>query len=72
MSTEKEKNADDATPPKKVPPKQKTLPNTFLRTFFCWMLPIFYYGNKRDLEEDDLSPPKSMYQSKKVGDILER
>lgn len=72
MGTEKEKNGGNVPPPKNVPPKEKTVPNTLLRTFFCWMLPIFYYGNTRDLEEYDLPPPKSKYQSKKVGDILER
>lgn len=72
MGTEKEaQNAKDA-PPKKVPPKPKSVPNTFMRTLLCWMLPIFYYGNKRDLEEEDLPPPKNIYQSKVLGDILER
>lgn len=64
-------NAKDA-PPKNVPPKQKSVPNTFMRTLFCWMLPIFYHGNRRDLEEDDLPPPRNVYQSKVLGDILER
>lgn len=66
------KDAKNAVPPKNVPPKQKSVPNTFLRTMFCWMLPIFYFGNKRDLEDDDLRPPKNMYKSKLLGDALER
>nr|AUO38741.1 ABCC3 protein [Spodoptera frugiperda] len=70
MDTKKEnKNDSKAKPP---PPKPKSVPNVFKRTLFCWMLPIFYFGNRRDLEESDLPPPKNMYQSKMLGDKLER
>ncbi|KAJ8734777.1 hypothetical protein PYW08_014027 [Mythimna loreyi] len=73
MGSEKEtKDSKNAAPPKKVPREPKSVPNVFLRTFLCWMIPIFYFGNKRDLEEEDLSPPKSMYRSKALGDVLER
>ncbi|XP_021200213.3 ATP-binding cassette sub-family C member 4 [Helicoverpa armigera] len=74
MGTKKDaKNGTgEKIPPPPPPPKQKDVPNTFLRTLFCWMLPIFYFGNKRDLEQHDLPPPKNMYSSKVVGDRLER
>lgn len=57
-------------PPPPLEPKK--VPNVFSRSLFCWMVPIFYYGNKRDLEEYDLVPTKSLYNSKVVGDKLER
>nr|AIB06823.1 ABCC3 [Spodoptera exigua] len=70
MDTKKEnKNDSKSKPP---PPQPKSVPNVFKRTLFCWMLPIFYFGNRRDLEESDLPPPKNMYQSKMLGDKLER
>uniref|UniRef100_A0A2H1WBZ3 SFRICE_041714 n=1 Tax=Spodoptera frugiperda TaxID=7108 RepID=A0A2H1WBZ3_SPOFR len=71
MDTKKgSKNDSKSKPP--PPPKPKSVPNVFKRTLFCWMLPIFYFGNRRDLEESDLPPPKNMYQSKMLGDKLER
>nr|AKC34056.1 ABCC3 protein [Spodoptera litura] len=63
------KNDSKSNPPRTEP---KSVPNVFKRTLFCWMLPIFYFGNRRDLEESDLPPPKNMYQSKMLGDKLER
>ncbi|XP_059049067.1 ATP-binding cassette sub-family C member 4-like [Achroia grisella] len=50
----------------------KARPGALSRFFFCWMLPLFYYGNRRDLEEDDLVKAKEIYNSKRVGDELER
>nr|WBG67118.1 ABCC3 protein [Mythimna separata] len=70
--TKGSKDSKNAAPPKSAPQKQKDVPNVFLRTFLCWMIPIFYYGNTRDMEEEDLSPPKNVYRSKALGDKLER
>ncbi|XP_028160238.1 probable multidrug resistance-associated protein lethal(2)03659 [Ostrinia furnacalis] len=58
--------------PKYESPLQKTVPNFFSRFLFCWMIPIYYNGTKRDLEEYDLVPAKRQYDSKRVGDVLER
>lgn len=55
-----------------TPPPKKEVPGLLSRLFFCWMFPLFYNGNFRDLEEYDLAPAKSQYDSKRVGDILER
>ncbi|KAL4709197.1 hypothetical protein ACJJTC_008125 [Scirpophaga incertulas] len=51
---------------------EKDVPNLFSRFLFCWMMPMFYNGMKRDLEEHDLVPAKNAYGSKLAGDILER
>lgn len=56
----------------KIPPTEKKPPGALQRYFFCWMLPIFYFGYKRDLEEYDLARAKHMYDSKILGDKLER
>lgn len=68
--TEKKKNEDN-TKDRTPPPRQKGVPNLFSRSFFCWMLPVFWNGNKRDLEEYDLRPTKSTYNSQLVGEQLE-
>lgn len=57
---------------KKQLPTMKEPPGAFSRSLFCWMFPLFYRGNYRDLEEEDLVPPKNQYNSKLVGDQLER
>lgn len=53
-------------------PSEKNVPSLLSRLWFCWMFPMFYNGNKRDLEEHDLMPAKRMYESKLSGDKLER
>ena len=55
-----------------IKPTDKEVPNLLSRLWFCWTFPLFYNGNKRDLEEHDLVPPKRIYESKTVGDNLER
>ncbi|XP_041974693.1 ATP-binding cassette sub-family C member 4-like [Aricia agestis] len=52
--------------------KPKSRPGLFSRLFYIWTFPLFTNGNRRDLEEDDLVSPKSIYDSKTVGDALER
>ncbi|XP_048004522.1 ATP-binding cassette sub-family C member 4-like [Leguminivora glycinivorella] len=47
-------------------------PGLIARLGFFWMIPAFYNGNRRDLEEYDLIAAKSIYDSKIVGDKLER
>jgi hypothetical protein len=53
-------------------PLQKDVPGILSRFLFCWMMPMCYNGMKRDLEEHDLVPAKHVYDSKIVGDQLER
>ncbi|CAB3255961.1 unnamed protein product, partial [Arctia plantaginis] len=68
--TVKKKDEDNKKDP--IPqPKQKGVPNVFARSLFCWMLPVFWNGNKRDLEEYDLRPTKAIYDSQVVGEKLE-
>ncbi|CAB3260009.1 unnamed protein product [Arctia plantaginis] len=68
--TVKRKDEDNKKDP--IPqPKQKGVPNVFARSLFCWMLPVFWNGNKRDLEEYDLRPTKAIYDSQVVGEKLE-
>lgn len=51
---------------------KKYNPNFLSRLFICWMCPVFYRGNKRDLEEEDLISPSSKYNSEVIGEKLER
>lgn len=53
-------------------PQKKSVPGLFSRLLYIWTFPLFYYGNRRDLEEEDLVPTKTTYNSKNVGDDLER
>lgn len=53
-------------------PSQQDVPGPLSRSLFCWMFPLFYNGTYRDLEEYDLVPAKHQYDSKRVGDLLER
>ncbi|XP_023934406.1 ATP-binding cassette sub-family C member 4 [Bicyclus anynana] len=55
----------------KEPPK-KTPPGFFSRLLYAWTFPLFYFGYRRDLEEYDLVPARTLYDSKIVGDTLER
>ncbi|XP_026726076.1 multidrug resistance-associated protein 4-like [Trichoplusia ni] len=69
MGTKTEEKSGSKSSP---PPEPKQVPNVLSRSFFCWVFPLFYFGNRRDLEEYDLVPPKQDYNSKFVGDQLER
>lgn len=65
-------NASQGKNKSRRPPSEKSPPGIFSRFLFCWMWPMFYYGNRRDLDENDLVPPKRKYDSKPVGDLLEK
>ncbi|XP_045455242.1 ATP-binding cassette sub-family C member 4-like [Melitaea cinxia] len=52
--------------------KKKSPPGLISRLLYIWMFPLFYNGNRRDLEDEDLVPTKKIYNSKIVGDYLER
>ncbi|XP_047540734.1 ATP-binding cassette sub-family C member 4-like [Vanessa atalanta] len=66
-SNKNEKQTEDTKKPKKKNP-----PSLISRLFFLWTFPLFYYGNRRDLEDEDLIPTKTVYNSKNAGDVLER
>lgn len=70
MGVKTEKTKETKNP--KVPPLKKDIPSVFSRSLFLWMFPLFYNGYRRDLEEYDLVPAKHLYDSKTVGDTLER
>ncbi|XP_044268715.1 probable multidrug resistance-associated protein lethal(2)03659 [Tribolium madens] len=57
--------------PKKqsIHPKQKA--GFLSNVFFCWALPLFVKGFKKDLTEDDLYGPLKAHDSKRLGDLLE-
>ncbi|KAL4709187.1 hypothetical protein ACJJTC_008115 [Scirpophaga incertulas] len=55
---------------KNDPVLRKKVPPSLSRFLFCWILPL--YGLKRDIEEEDLVPAKSMYRSKLAGNALEK
>lgn len=52
--------------------KKRNKPNIISRIFICWVCPVFYKGNKRDVEETDLIIPTKQYDSEKLGDKFER
>lgn len=68
MSSSKNENHENET--KKS--KKKSPPGLISRLLYIWMFPLFYNGNRRDLEDEDLVPTKKIYNSKIVGDYLER
>lgn len=73
MGTESERKASkNKVKNEKKMPSEKEVPSLLSRLWFCWTFPMFYNGNKRDLEEYDLMPNKKIYDSKISGDILER
>ncbi|XP_038209218.1 multidrug resistance-associated protein 4-like [Zerene cesonia] len=67
----KNKNEDEWKKQKDTAPPQKSVPGLISRVFYAWMFPLFLNGNRRDLEEYDLVPTKSIYDSKVTGDALE-
>lgn len=52
--------------------KNRSKPNIFSRIFICWVCPVLFYGNKRDVEESDLIVPSKQYDSDRLGEKLER
>ncbi|KAI2473981.1 ATP binding cassette (ABC) transporter subfamily C member [Diabrotica virgifera virgifera] len=57
-------------PPKKSNPIERT--NAISRLFFCWLIPYFAKGYKRDLTEDDMYKHRSEHDSGSLGARLER
>lgn len=71
MGVKKEKSQKDTAKIKKET-GPKSPPGLFSRLFYFWTFPLFYYGNRRDLEEYDLVRAKKIYESKRLGDKLEK
>ncbi|CAG9836010.1 unnamed protein product [Diabrotica balteata] len=57
-------------PPQKLNPIERT--NVISRLFFCWLIPYFAKGYKRDLTEDDMYKHRSEHDSGSLGAKLER
>lgn len=57
---------------KKEVNKKRSNPNILSKLFMCWICPVLYKGNKRDVEEDDLIIPNKQYDSDTLGGKLER
>ncbi|CAG5018109.1 unnamed protein product [Parnassius apollo] len=72
MGSRKTENVKNKNTQVKKSPRIKEAPGVLARLWFFWTFPYFYYGNRRDLEEYDLVRAKSKYNSKLVGDNLER
>lgn len=62
------RSADDGN----TPHQQEFKANFLSQIFICWMCPVFFKGNKRDLEEEDLIAPPKQYYSEVLGEKLER
>ncbi|XP_050518318.1 probable multidrug resistance-associated protein lethal(2)03659 isoform X1 [Diabrotica virgifera virgifera] len=56
-------------PEKKLNPKDRS--NFISRLFFCYLLPYFVKGYKRELTEDDMYRHRSEHDSSKLGQRLE-
>ncbi|XP_044268136.1 probable multidrug resistance-associated protein lethal(2)03659 isoform X2 [Tribolium madens] len=65
MEDSERKNLKSLT---KVHPKEKA--NFFSSLFFCWALPTFIKGLKKDLDEDDLFGPLKSHESKTLADKM--
>ncbi|XP_047534615.1 uncharacterized protein LOC125069235 [Vanessa atalanta] len=52
--------------------KKRNKPNIVSRLFICWICPVLFKGNKRDIEENDLIIPSKQYDSDRLGGRLER
>ncbi|CAH2099924.1 unnamed protein product [Euphydryas editha] len=57
---------------KKEVNKKRSKPNILSKLFICWICPVLFKGNKRDVEEDDLIVPSKQYDSDRLGVKLER
>ncbi|XP_044268134.1 probable multidrug resistance-associated protein lethal(2)03659 [Tribolium madens] len=64
----KEKTIDEYK--KKIHPHKKA--NIISKLFFCWALPLFVKGFKKDLTEDDLYGTLKAHKSNLLGDKLEK
>lgn len=52
--------------------KKRNNPNIISRLFFCWMCPVLFNGNRRDVEEEDLVVPSKKYDSDRQGALFEK
>ncbi|XP_046974021.1 uncharacterized protein LOC124540463 [Vanessa cardui] len=52
--------------------KKRNKPNIISRLFICWICPVLFKGNKRDIQENDLIIPSKQYDSDRLGGKLER
>ncbi|XP_056643788.1 probable multidrug resistance-associated protein lethal(2)03659 isoform X1 [Diorhabda sublineata] len=57
-------------PLKKTSPRDRA--NVMSTLFFCWLLPYFVKGYKRELTEDDMYQNRKQHESSALGDNLER
>ncbi|KAJ8983676.1 hypothetical protein NQ317_003464 [Molorchus minor] len=53
----------------KTHPAERT--NVITNTFFCWLLPYFVKGFKKELTEDDMYGPLKEHEARSLGDRLE-
>ncbi|XP_052747534.1 ATP-binding cassette sub-family C member 4 [Bicyclus anynana] len=51
---------------------KRNKPNVISRLFICWVCPVLFKGNRRDIEEDDLIIPNKPYDSDRLGEKLQR
>uniref|UniRef100_A0A146LYI9 Cystic fibrosis transmembrane conductance regulator n=6 Tax=Lygus hesperus TaxID=30085 RepID=A0A146LYI9_LYGHE len=54
------------------PPNPRARANILSAATFCWIIPTFWRGYKRDLEEEDLCEPLKEHSSAHVGRKLEK
>lgn len=52
--------------------KKRSKPNIISQIFICWVCPVLFKGNRRDVEEDDLIIPGKKYDSVRQGTLFER
>lgn len=52
--------------------RKRTKPNIISKLFFCWMCPVLFNGNRRDVEEEDLVVPSKKFDSDRQGDLFEK
>ncbi|KAJ8954549.1 hypothetical protein NQ318_000783 [Aromia moschata] len=64
---EKKQEANNRT--KEHPYERANLITDF---FFCWMLPFFVKGFKKEITEDDMYGPLKAHESSKLGDKMEK
>ncbi|XP_039745503.1 multidrug resistance-associated protein 4-like [Pararge aegeria] len=51
---------------------KRSKPNVISKLFICWVFPVLFKGNRRDVEEDDLIIPNKPYDSDRLGEKLQR
>lgn len=52
--------------------EKRSKPNVISRLLLCWVCPVLYNGNQRDVEEADLIIPNKPYDSDRLGEKLQR